>query len=319
MRQHPFSSAIMDQIKALHFLNNWRGPLAIFEDWAVIFSFISLSVWTPHFYPLTLLIIGSRQRALASLFHESCHTTLMKHRRFNREVGKWGTGYAIFQEYRTYRKSHVAQHHIFLGNPKRDPDFVNYREEGVLQVQSKKEFFQKFILRTLLLMNVPQYLMYLWKNRLKNIARFPIELFNLLIFHGALAAILTTIAGPWGYALYWLLPYFTSFQIIGFLSEISEHYPLYLTAKTPLELTRNRFASWWERLFVGMHADHFHLTHHLFVGLPFWHLKKAHHILMKDSTYASFNQIQGGILSSPKGRISSLRQIITFIEDQQKP
>jgi fatty acid desaturase len=84
---------------------------------------------------------------------------------------------------------------------------------------------------------------------------------------------------------------------VGWLCEISEHYPLFETGKNNLQMTRNRFAKWWEAWFFSMHNENYHLTHHLYASIPFWNLPKAHSVMMKDEEYALYNSCFGGIFS----------------------
>ncbi len=104
-------------------MNNWRGPLGLAADVLVIAASAWAASWSLWLYPLAVLMIGARQRALASLLHESCHKTLMKNRVLNDAVGRWCAGFPIFQSHRAYVRSHVLLHHSFLGDEKRDPDY----------------------------------------------------------------------------------------------------------------------------------------------------------------------------------------------------
>jgi len=113
-----------------------------------------------------------------------------------------------------------------------------------------------------------------------------------------LALFLTTLFGAKGYFLYWLLPYLTTFQALTWYIELAEHYPMIAEAKTDLEATRNRFSHPIEHFFTAMHGENFHLVHHLFPAIPYWNLKKAHKILLNDSSYSSINAGFGGIFVS---------------------
>jgi fatty acid desaturase len=100
------------------------------------------------------------------------------------------------------------------------------------------------------------------------------------------------------FAIYWLVPYLTTFQIITWFIELAEHYPLIKNAKNDLSATRNRFSHPIEAFLTSMHGENFHLIHHLFPGVPFWNLKEAHDILLGDPEYARINASFGGIFLS---------------------
>lgn len=100
------------------------------------------------------------------------------------------------------------------------------------------------------------------------------------------------------FLLYWLVPYFTSFMVIGWFIELAEHYPLVLTNKKTIYMTRNRFSHWIEAFFLSIHAENYHLTHHLQASIPYWNIGKAHKIMMEDETYREWNLQMGGVFFS---------------------
>jgi fatty acid desaturase len=322
MTQRPttyeFSIAIRERLRPLHRLNNWREPLAVTADYAVIGAAIWMSQRLLWLLPLSILIIGSRQRALGSVLHDSCHHILARNRRWNGFIGHWFGGLPIFQSYHAYRNSHVLRHHGHLGNPERDPDYRQYIECGLFEVRDRLDFL-RYVVNTLLLLNMLSYLKYLIHYRFAAIRKSRRECLGLLLVQVTLATILWWMVGPAGYVIYWIVPLLTSFQVIGVLSEIAEHYPRIRTARLPLQMTRNRFPSRVERFLIGMHGDNYHLVHHLFVGIPSWNLAKAHTILMDDQEYRFANESVGGIFSAPPGRLSILQSILEEIQQNGSP
>ncbi|WP_241971515.1 fatty acid desaturase [Burkholderia pseudomallei] len=170
--------------------------------------------WSIWCYPRALLVIGSRQRALASLLHESCHKTLMRNRTLNDLLGRWLAAYPIFQSHRAYIKSHVLDHHTFLGDPRRDPDYIHYIESGLFDVRDRLDFVTRFIVRTILLLNVAGYLRHLVANRLGEIYNDRADLFRLLIAQALVFSVFFFAVGPIGYVAFWIVPIFTTFQIV---------------------------------------------------------------------------------------------------------
>lgn len=314
--KYEFSPDIRENLKNLYKLNNFHAPLSLMSDYLLIAAFIALSKWNIWFYPLTLLFIGSRQRALASLLHESCHKTLTKNRFLNNFMGRWLAGLPIFHSYEAYVKSHVVAHHAYLGDPQRDPDYRHYIQAGLFEVRDRLDFMLGFVLKTIFLLQVKSYLKYIFIYRLGGMTKKSTELFQLIFVQLIIGAVLTLTCGPLGYIKYWLVPFFTTFHIIGWFSEISEHYPIIAEYQDNLNITRNRFPTFLERLFIGMHGDNFHLVHHLFAGIPYWNLGQAHQILLADTNYAEVNQEFGGIFTAPAGRTSVLKQIFKKIHAQ---
>merc|ERR1711879_179816 len=109
-----------------------------------------------------------------------------------------------------------------------------------------------------------------------------------MAFYAVIAGVLFQ-CGP--KALFWVLAYYvlplvTSANIIGFLEEALEHYPLMLQPSSIFR-TRNRlFKSKFESHFFGLFNDKYHLVHHLYGHIPGWSLPEAHSLLMLDPTYS---------------------------------
>lgn len=312
--RYKFSPEITCQIRELTKLDNWHGLLALLEDYFIILvSILITSHVTWFFYPIALLVIGSRQRALTTILHESAHGVLAKNKSLNWVLGTFCSGYLILQQMNAYKKSHCSEHHSHLGNPERDPDFKFYREEGLYNPFSPKDFLVKHILQPLLLFKAPQYLFYLVKHRLfgKKCDRKESTIMQayLLIIVGA-----SVWFGFWDQLiLFWLVPYVTVFQVLGYFIEVSEHYPLVGKNTVDLYMTRNRFSPWYEAFFTSMHGENFHQVHHLLPSVPFWNLAKAHLILLTDSNYAKHNSLTGGIFFSASGVPSIVSSWINYV------
>lgn len=103
-----------------------------------------LSEYSYWFLPLTILIIGSRQRALATILHEAAHFALTKNKKIGRVLGIYCSGYLVFQSWDSYAQSHVKNHHPKLGTDL-DPDYEYYKSSGVFASYSKRQFFGNFL------------------------------------------------------------------------------------------------------------------------------------------------------------------------------
>ncbi|KAA6172966.1 fatty acid desaturase family protein [Pseudomonas marginalis] len=295
--RHRFSKEIKDQIKKLYLYDNYHGPLALLQNLFWISLAIYLGESNLWLLPLAMLLIGSRQRALATLLHEAAHGVLCRNKRLEKFLGTWCSGYLIFQSWVSYKRSHTLDHHHKLGDPDRDPDYQYYRQSGVFEVRSTFGFAFAHLVKPMLFLSAPRSLKYLLVNRL---IRSPskAEVFLVLTCQGVLALGLTLALGVKGYFLYWLLPYLTTFQALTWFIELAEHYPMIAKAKSDLQATRNRFSHAVEHFFTAMHGENFHLIHHLFPAIPYWNLKKAHRILLSDPVYAITNAGFGGIFVS---------------------
>lgn len=296
MYHKKFDKEILLKIKELYRYDNWHAVLAILYDYLIIIFSIFLSEQSYWFLPLTILLIGSRQRALATILHEASHSALTKNKKFGQILGTYFSGYLIFQSWNSYCVSHVKNHHPKLGTDS-DPDYKYYKDSGIFQTYSRIEFLWRFCVSQILCLKLFRNFKYLIKNRLFSDITGT-ELFKLLLSQLILFVIGTYFVGYKFYVIYWLLPYLTAFQMITWFIELSEHYPMIQTAKNNLEVSRNRFSHAIEHFFTGIHGENYHLIHHLFPAIPFWNLEKAHKILMKDFDYQEVNKDFGGIFFS---------------------
>jgi fatty acid desaturase len=309
-KNYKFSESIKEKIELLTKIDNWHGILAVLEDYFFIGSSIFVTSYiTWNFYPLAVLIIGARQRALATLLHEAAHGILLKNKSFNFALGSFFSGYLIFQTFTSYQKSHVRYHHGHFGDPELDVDYKFMLNEGLYREDvSPGKFVLQNIYLPLFLSKVPKYLYSLVRQRFWETARK--EKFIMLCY--LLAIALSSIYGHfWNLVIiFWLIPYLTTFQIIGWFIELSEHYPL-MKNDCNLYMTRNRNSHWLETFFTSIHNENYHLVHHLNPTIPFWNQAKAHQIYLQDENYARHDKSNGGIFISLNNADSVIKSILS--------
>lgn len=298
MKHKKFDIQILREIKILYRYDNWHAVIALLLDYLVITIAIYLSECSFAFLPISILLIGSRQRALATILHEASHSALTKNKKLGKILGTYCSGYLIFQSWNSYYLSHVKQHHPKLGS-EIDPDYLYYKESKIFEKHSKLAFFYHFLISHFLFLKTLSSLKYLIYNRLLKTNFF--ELLKIIVMHLTLALTLSYCIGWYAYFLYWLLPYITTFQMITWFIELAEHYPMIASAEQNIMASRNRFSHPIEHFFTGMHSENYHLIHHLFPAIPFWNLKKAHKILLQDKDYSEINSTFGGIFLSNRG------------------
>lgn len=297
MLSHRFSTDIKRQIKTLYVYDNYHGLIALLSSYLLIALAIIAAEKFPYLLPLSLIIIGSRQRALATLLHEASHSVLAKNKTLNRILGEYFAGNLVFQSWSSYKRSHVVDHHQKLGDPDKDPDLQYYIAAGMYLKKTRQQMIVQHLLVPALFLNAFSSLKYLVIHRLLRASR-PIELITITTTHCMLAAAGSYFFGLELYVLYWLVPYLTVFQAITWFIELAEHYPIVKDAKYSLYATRNRFSHPLEHFLTAMHGENFHLIHHLFPSIPFWNMKRAHRILLQDKDYARINASFGGIFLS---------------------
>jgi fatty acid desaturase len=311
-RRHEFDAATNAELKALaRRRDNWHGPLAFAQDVLIIGAAIGVSVAEPLCYPMSLALIGTRQRAMATLVHESSHLTLCANRVLNTTIGVLA-GYTVFQSLRRYRQSHVDEHHPHLGDPERDPDMMNYERQGLFNSKAET-FFKKHLLPLAVGLKTWQNFGNLLRDRLlpkgwRKLSRAQkSEYIGFLVFWAVMLVVMGWAGLLTHFLMLWLVPYFTVFQAVNWLIEVGEHFPLVKLFDHELEMTRNRRGNAAERFFFGIHGENWHLVHHLRPGIPFWHLAEANRIMMRDPAYAAANSLTGGLVTrGPCGEPSIL-------------
>lgn len=299
------------ELRDLTISNNYRGILGIISDYFFIFFAILLSTISWWCYPLTLLIIGSRQRALATLLHDASHNCLAKNKKLNYILGTFFSGYLIGQEFFNYKISHVKGHHAYLGDKEKDPDYQYHLIVGLYNIQNNKQFFRKYIIKPVFLLNIVSYLFYVFKYRMFQYKIAPKQYIIMVCYWVIILFLLYYFSLLKFFFLFWVVPYITTFFIIGWFIEMAEHYPLVHENNESLYMTRNRFSHWIESFFLSIHSENYHLTHHIMPSIPFWNISKAHKIMMKDKQYKDLNDEMGGVFISSNGNKSLIDDLIS--------
>lgn len=279
--------------KQFYQLDNYFGIRAWCCDAVIVAASVLLAIRWPFLYPLAVLAIGARQRALATLLHESAHRTLAKSRPLNDFLGTWLCACAIFQTRSAYRASHITGHHGHFGGAD-DPDLAFHEEIGLYGR----------VTASVVWLGLARYLRYLVVNRLlpqQSASRFE------LLQMAALWIALLAAFGVTNVIVFWIVPLLVAFGPIGYLIEIAEHWPL-MPSASALYRTRNRASCAVEAFFFSIHAEDRHLVHHLYPRLPLRSMKQADRYLCATwPEYRAWNEANGGIIVSANGAPSLLR------------
>lgn len=302
-QKHKFDGRILADIEPLCRLDNWHAPLAVIADFAIIAAAIAaVHVFGWIAYPISVIIIGSRQRALSTMVHEATHGTLARSKILAGTIATVFSGYLIFSTLNAYKASHVAGHHGRFGSPDLDPDYKYMLDKGVYDTDDGRTYFFKTFIKPLLLGNVPSYLAYVVKARTFSAANRYSRLENIALcaYWAAIVGCALIFGQATNLLLFWIIPFLTTYQIIGWFIELAEHSPL---MGNPIDLhkTRNRHSHWLERFLTGMHGESYHLAHHLRPRVPFWKMAQLHDVLLRDPDYREWDSRCGGIFLSDNG------------------
>lgn len=301
--------------------DNFTAVLYIAKDYIVMLAcalaVIHVSFWL---YPIAVLLIGAHQRGLTTVAHDSAHRILATNKRWNVFLGVVFAAYPLFQKHYAYKVSHVYLHHPHLGDPERDPDLRFFLNSGVYEVRHPIDYLLKIVVWPVFGGATINYLTYLWQNRF-SVTQVPESHLDARLLRrdtiGFCAFWLIVIGASVALGLFdelllfWVIPYLTVFQILGWFIEIAEHSPMCETQESSIYLTRNRKGNLIERVLFGVNLDEYHLEHHLSPGIPFWHLKRAQEIRKKNPAYAKVADTWGGLfVAGPEGQKSVMRQLL---------
>ncbi len=286
-------------LKAFFKTSSRRHAIAMVIDWAVIAAAIYLGIrfWNPLVYFLAVLVIGARQHALAILMHDATHFRFLKNRKMNDAITNFFTMYPLFTSIEKYRHNHLA-HHNHL-NTDHDPDWVAKLTKREFEFPKTKQAFMWTLVTYMTLYQ--GFLDAAWffkrfgpgkKKKGQGDENKPLK----TVFFIVLIAGLTLVGGWKYYLLFWVIPYLTSFFMFQYIRSVAEHYGE-LSYDNLLTSTRTVKTNWIERFLIAPHNVGYHLEHHLYPGVPFYHLPKLHQTLMTDDFYNKEAHVTQGYMS----------------------
>ena len=255
---------------------------------------VSELYWHPLLYLFAVMTIGARQLGLGSIaLHDGAHRLISKNVKFNDRVAHWlGMSVFIFllENLETYRKHHMT-HHRYV-NDLKDPD------KGIF------DYFYQVPRLKALWMFVPAlsgfmflYLTYSYLRRQLISSPFravTIMLFILALAYGAYSGVYLAEL----FVLYWIIPFATWGMLANEIRSFCEHYPQGVFGRDEsmprVFRTRDVKNSLFDSWFLVTRGVNYHLSHHLFPQVPFYHLKKLQAALEKTDPYKQFGHVTYG-------------------------
>ncbi|GAA2080519.1 fatty acid desaturase [Actinomadura alba] len=304
VKRHKFPEDVLREARACSRGDNWHGPLETAEHWAVMAFWILLSYWAWQnvhmalavpLYLAAVFFVGGRQRALAGVLHQATHRTLMSNYKAGAVIGAVFAGYPLLQSFTGYRASHLGEHHGRLGDPARDPDYLQYQRYLLCGENLSREALKRHLLTIAGLRSTMSYIGYLLRERILTSGEKTRERW----FRIVLTAVVVGLAAATGQLdlvlLYWIVPLITTQVWLGSIAELLEHYPVIETApRIDIYMSWNRHYSPMARFLLGeREGEGYHLVHHLFPRVPLWRLKEVDQILLRDPEYAALQRLEG--------------------------
>ena len=279
----PLEVISKEQYEEIKEKQDWRNVLSISSNWLQMSAAMALFFFYPNVitFLVSLVIIGSRQFALAVLAHDAAHNLLFANNKVNDWAGQWFCAYPIFQDNRVYRPYHLKHHRHTETDD--DPDLVLSSPFPI----TKRSFIRKVFRDLTGITGVKRYwgsLSSIFRTKGDNVFNKISKTSNKL--HGFLISnliifILISTTMHWSlFLLLWWLPSFTYYSLIIRIRNISEH------AVTPgnndFDNTRTTKSTVLTRFLMVPHNVNYHLEHHLFTRCPWYNLPKAHSMMIEN-------------------------------------
>ena len=268
-----------DDWRAITTLSRWRGIWLVLHAWMVVAlaAFGGAAAWDYHWLtgllatPLALAILGGRQLGLSILMHDGAHGLLHPDRKINNWLGQWPTGAATGSDLFAYRAYHLT-HHKFTQQPE-DPDLSLSAPFPISRDSLRRKFIRDLTGQTFYKQRRAQFALALRgaSNTAHTVGSFLV-----------LQAILLTISLlVWGWVPFvlWLAALATSFQLFLRIRNIAEHACTPTGSGDPFTHARTTYAGLIARFTVAPYWVNYHSEHHLFMGVPCYHLAATHRLL----------------------------------------
>ena len=276
----PLDLLSKEQLKEIREKKDRINVVSISLNWLQIIAAMALFFYFPNVltFLLSVIVIGSRQFALAVLAHDGAHNLLFSNEKINDFISQWFCAFPLFSDNRPYRPYHLA-HHRFTES-ENDPDLslsapfpitkASFRRKVIRDLTGQTGFRRYSIaLKSIFSSEADNF-----AGRIKKISDKISGFFisNLVIFS------LIAIFSHWSiYFLLWWIPAFTYYSLIVRIRNIAEH--SVTPGDTNLNNTRTTKASLLTRYLLVPHHVNFHLEHHLFTNCPWYNLPKVHEML----------------------------------------
>ncbi|WP_405884026.1 fatty acid desaturase family protein [Streptomyces sp. NBC_01136] len=271
------------QVRELSWRSPWRATLAIARQWAVIGAAAAGAIWWGQWYGyvLAIVVIATRQHALAVLMHDGAHRLLFADRRINDLLSDVLLAFPLFISTTLYRRHHL-EHHRWL-NTERDPDFDPAALDNTTGDWVRlfaKDAVGLGLLKTVGTLDQFSLLPVLRGDR--EAAR-AMGAARRNLFLGGLALLVTAlvVTGWWtAFLLLWIVPMLTALSMILRLRDMAEH--VGCDQDSGIGGTRTVLAPALERLLFSPCRINYHLAHHLYPSVPCYRLGELHRRLMEN-------------------------------------
>jgi fatty acid desaturase len=261
--------------------SKWRGLWLVAHCWVVVFGVIGIATYwgNPAGWLIAVILIGGRQLGLAILMHDAAHGLLHPNRRLNNFLGQWVTGAAVGTDLQAYRTYHLT-HHKYTQQLE-DPDLALSLPFPTSRQSMMRKVMRDLTGQVFAKQRAIQGVMAIRSlgSGAKETSFFVGKAF--VRFTGMQIILLTLSLTLYGWTPFvlWFLSLATTFQLFLRIRNIAEHACTATGSDDPFTHARTTYANWIERATVAPYWVNYHSEHHLFMGVPCYHLARAHAML----------------------------------------
>ncbi len=280
-------------LQELNRQQDWKAALSMLVTVGMIAAAVAAAIlWWPWAIAPAVIVIVSRQHALAILAHDATHYRLFARRWANELIGRL-CGYPIGVSMCTYRLVHRLHHnHLYT---KQDPDIPL-----MAGYPRGRWYLAKKLLTDLVGLTAHKNYAYFFGapavNTETNAAIRPLgdtsprlrdqALTDRWIMVAVQIALLAAaiVSGWWlEYLVLWIVPLLTLFQVLLRVRAVLEHgAPAgYATVQ---EAARTNLCPVWLAWILFPHSVNYHIEHHLYPAIPHYNLQRAHALLVESGT-----------------------------------
>jgi fatty acid desaturase len=237
-----------------------------------------------------MIVIAGLQNHLLILQHEGAHLLLHPNRKINDLIADIFCAVPFLTLLKNYRMLHLT-HHRYSGSPERDPEVRLYAAEGFFYARRALGPLLKMLLADLLFVNYVRFARD--STRFVNESRSAGRLegmtardavINLVVWGGTIA--LAVWFHFWQELLiFWVLTQATLLFFLLKLHGYGEHTGA--TGPTEFERTWVHAFNPLTNFFIYPIKSGYHLEHHLFPKVPWYHMRKFRRVLLTKPDYAS--------------------------------
>lgn len=284
-----------DELRDLCQLSVPTGLYAIGFQWIVIIGsiWIALAINDWWAFLLAVIVIGTRQHALAVLMHDASHYLIVRNKTLNDVIASIFLSFPILTSTSRYRTHHGLHHrHV---NTELDPDdnnrqiFATRLDMFVTALKDVTGFNTMTTVGTLNHFGITGP-MVKPAGHPDGIGR--LEKGLAWTFYGVIL-LAVIVFGVWlEFLFFWVLPLATVLPPILRFRALAEHGGC--EDGSDLTMARTVTPGWLERVLLAPCNVHYHLEHHLYPGIPFYNLPKASDLLHRREVYAAQAHVNDG-------------------------